>query len=136
MLISDEGGSLGTLIVHTDSMAQTGKSIQGNAENLKNDLNEYMSKFESESASSSMPACLGNVLHAYATARTVELGKMVERRYTIGDLLAKAADLHALNEDMQKRGFANLYQNVSGFYGSSMDAADPTNIQRGISTSK
>ena len=93
-----------------------------------------MSIFEVDCASSSVPVCLRNALHSYATARTVELGKMVERRYTIGDLLAKVADLHAFNEDMQKRGFTNLYQDVNGFYGSSIDATDSANMQRGAVT--
>ncbi len=134
MRISDGGGSSETLIVDTDFILATGKGIQDNAENLKRDLNENMSNFEADSASSLVPVCLRNTLHSYATARTVELSKMVERRYTIGDLLAKAADLHAFNEDMQKRGFANLYQDVKGFYGSSIDATDSANMQRGAVT--
>ena len=134
MLISEGGGGSETLLVHTDSLLQTGKDIEGNAVRLGGDLATQMNNFHNEYTASSVPLCLRNILEPYATARKTELDKMVRRRQTIGDLLTKATTLYELNEDMQKRGFANLYQNVNGYYSSSVDSTDPANMQRGIST--
>ncbi len=117
-------------------MLQTGKEIEGNAISLGGDLTKYMNDFHNQYTSSSVPLCLRNTLEPYATARKTELDKMVKRRQTIGNLLTKATNLYALNEDMQKRGFANLYQNVDSYYSSSADTTEPTNMQRGITTQK
>ena len=134
MFISDGGSD--TLIVDTDSMTQAGRDIEGNAVNLGGDLATQMNDFHNQYSSFSVPLCLRNILQPYAAARKTELDKMVKRRQTIGDLLTKASNLHALNEEMQKNGFANLYQNINDYYNSPIDATDPTNMQRGISTSK
>ena len=136
MLISDGGNDSEMLIVHTDSMLQTGKGIEDNAMNLGDNLTKCMYDFRGGYSSYVLPSCLQNTFHSYATAHTTELDKMVKRRHTIGDLLTKAADLHELNETMQKRGFANLYQNINGYYSSNMDNSDLINMQRGISTQK
>ncbi len=136
MLISDGGGGSDTLIVHTDAMLQTGKDIEGNAVSLGGELTKHMNDFHNQYTSSSVPLCLRTILEPYATARKTELDKMVKRRQTIGELLTKASNLHELNENMQKSGFANLYQNINGYYGSGVDSADPANLQRGVSTQK
>ena len=133
MRISDGSGD--TLIVHTASMLQTGKDILANAVNLGGDLAQNMKHFHDQFSSSSTPKCLQTILEPYAYTRKRELDKMVKRRQTIGDLLTKASTMHQVNEEMQKNGFANLYQNVQNFYASSADATNPTNMQRGRSTS-
>ena len=124
------------LIIHTDPMLQTGKNIEVNAVNMGGDLASCMSNFHEQYSSSSVPLCLRMILEPYATARKTELDTMVKRRQTIGDLLTKATNLHEMNENMQKSGFANLYQTVNGYYNSSVDSTDPMNMQRGRTTSK
>ena len=133
MFISDGGSD--TLIVDTDFIHGTGSEIEDNADSLQKDLDGCLNDFQYSYSALSMPLCLRNTLHAYDTSHRTELGKMVKRRHTIGELLTKAASLHAFNEEMQKRGFAGLYQNINGYYNSSLDTTDPTNMQRGIKTS-
>lgn len=133
MSLYNGGASPDILIVKTGPMLETGIDIENNATSLGGDLAQCLNDFQDQYTSPLTPLCLRNTLEPYAIARRTELDKMVRRRQMIGSLLAQAANLHELNENMQKSGFANLYQNINSSYGSSTDSASLTNMQPGHS---
>lgn len=109
-------------VANTISISQTGKDIQTNAVNLGHDLTTQMNNFEQETMLLVVPSCIQNVLQPYITTHKAELDKMVQKRQTIGNLLAKASDLISFNEQMIKSGFNRISDN--------MDGTNPANIQR------